>query len=53
MSMSTNVWPIDLLYGSDELRRGLDAGHSADRIVASWEDEIREFLPIRARYLIY
>jgi uncharacterized protein YbbC (DUF1343 family) len=44
---------IDLLYGSDELRRGLDAGHSADRIMASWEDEVREFLPIRARYLIY
>ena len=44
---------IDLLYGSDELRRGLEAGHSADRIVASWEDEVREFLPIRARYLIY
>jgi len=44
---------IDLLYGSDELRRGLDAGHSADRIMASWDGEVKEFLPIRARYLIY
>ena len=53
MSMSTSVWPSTCCMGRIELRRGLEAGHSADRIVASWEDEVREFLPIRKKYLLY
>jgi uncharacterized protein YbbC (DUF1343 family) len=44
---------IDLLYGSDDLRRGLEAGNSADRIAASWNKDVTEFLPIRQRYLLY
>jgi uncharacterized protein YbbC (DUF1343 family) len=44
---------IDLLYGSDDLRRGLEAGHSADRITAGWTDEVNTFLPIRQQYLLY
>jgi uncharacterized protein YbbC (DUF1343 family) len=44
---------IDLLYGSDDLRRGLEAGDSADRIAATWADSVGQFLPIRQRYLLY
>jgi uncharacterized protein YbbC (DUF1343 family) len=44
---------IDLLYGSDDLRHRLEAGYSADRIAASWSDDVGKFLPIRERYLLY
>jgi uncharacterized protein YbbC (DUF1343 family) len=44
---------IDLLYGSDDLRRGLEAGDSAERIAAAWSDQVATFLPIRQRYLLY
>jgi uncharacterized protein YbbC (DUF1343 family) len=44
---------IDLLYGSDELRRGLEAGHSSARIAASWKEDIAAFNPIREKYLLY
>jgi uncharacterized protein YbbC (DUF1343 family) len=45
--------PIDLLYGSDVLRRELEAGTPADQIAAAWEAEARDFLPIREKYLLY
>ncbi|MGH9314806.1 MAG: exo-beta-N-acetylmuramidase NamZ family protein [Vicinamibacterales bacterium] len=44
---------IDLLYGSDTLRRDLESGRSVEEITASWEAEVRDFLPIRERYLLY
>jgi uncharacterized protein YbbC (DUF1343 family) len=44
---------IDKLSGSRAVRLGVDAGHAADRIVASWSDELARFAPIRARYLRY
>jgi uncharacterized protein YbbC (DUF1343 family) len=44
---------IDLLYGSDALRRDLEAGRPVDQIAASWEHEIGTFLPIREKYLLY
>lgn len=44
---------IDLLYGSDDLRRGLEAGETADGIAASWPDDVGQFLPIRQQYLLY
>jgi uncharacterized protein YbbC (DUF1343 family) len=44
---------IDLLYGSDDLRRGLEAGDSAERIAAAWSDQVGTFFPIRQRYLLY
>ena len=45
--------PIDILYGSDKLRTGMDAGRSAREIAAEWEPPVREFEKIRAEYLIY
>jgi uncharacterized protein YbbC (DUF1343 family) len=44
---------IDLLYGSDVLRRELEAGRPAHQIAASWADDVAAFLPIRERYLLY
>ncbi|MCR5058659.1 MAG: DUF1343 domain-containing protein [Clostridiales bacterium] len=44
---------IDLLSGSDELRKMIVAGKSAQEIKASWQGEISEFLKLRAPYLLY
>jgi uncharacterized protein YbbC (DUF1343 family) len=44
---------VDLLYGSDDLRRGLEAGDAAESITATWPDQVATFLPIRQRYLLY
>jgi uncharacterized protein YbbC (DUF1343 family) len=44
---------IDLLFGSDALRQGLEAGRSADQISGSWDADVRAFQPTRERYLLY
>jgi uncharacterized protein YbbC (DUF1343 family) len=46
-------WPIDILAGSDELRLQIDADVPALEIAASWEDDVRRFLPVRERFLLY
>jgi uncharacterized protein YbbC (DUF1343 family) len=45
--------PIDILYGSDELRTKMEAGVPASRIAAGWEEGLRRFEDLRARYLLY
>jgi uncharacterized protein YbbC (DUF1343 family) len=45
--------PIDILWGSDLLRRQMDAGLPLEEVVESWEPGVREFLEIRRRYLLY
>ena len=45
--------PIDILYGSDRLRRGIDAGDSADSIVADWPKDEAAFRELRQKYLLY
>jgi uncharacterized protein YbbC (DUF1343 family) len=44
---------IDKLSGSSRLRTMVDAGASANDIVASWTDELRAFDQLRQQYLIY
>jgi len=44
---------IDLLSGSDRLRKMVDAGAGADEIVGSWQAELAEFTKRRQRYLLY
>ncbi len=46
-------WPIDLLAGSDELRRQIEADVPADEIIAGWEPGLREFALRRQPYLLY
>lgn len=45
--------PIDILYGSDGLRRGMEAGRSARDIAEEWTDPVREFEKVRSEYLLY
>ncbi|HEX9366320.1 MAG TPA: DUF1343 domain-containing protein, partial [Vicinamibacterales bacterium] len=45
--------PIDILYGSDRLRRGIDAGHPASSIVADWPRDEDRFRALRSKYLLY
>ncbi|MCY4146823.1 MAG: DUF1343 domain-containing protein [Chloroflexi bacterium] len=45
--------PIDLLYGSDDLRLAIDAGRPVDELIAGWQDDLRAFEALRARHLLY
>jgi uncharacterized protein YbbC (DUF1343 family) len=45
--------PIDILYGSDGLRRALAGGMSAAEIAASWTPGVAAFRQIRERFLLY
>ncbi len=49
----SDVPAIDLLAGTDELRRGIDAGSGLEQLVAGWDAELRDFHPERARHLRY
>jgi uncharacterized protein YbbC (DUF1343 family) len=44
---------IDKLTGSDQVRTAIDAGKTADEVVAGWQDELARFRAQRARYLLY
>jgi uncharacterized protein YbbC (DUF1343 family) len=46
-------WPIDLLSGSDALRKQIEADVPAGEIIASWEPGLREFAARREAYLLY
>lgn len=45
--------PIDILYGSDQLRRQLDNEVSYSTIADSWANGLDAFRPLRERYLLY
>lgn len=45
--------PIDILYGSADLRVRLDRGERAAEICAGWADDVKPFLNLRKRYLVY
>ena len=45
--------PIDVLYGSAQLREGLQSGTSAGELTRSWEAGVRKFAPIREKALLY
>jgi len=45
--------PIDLLWGSDGLRRQIDADEPVDALIESWGPALREFERLRAEYLLY
>ena len=44
---------LDLLSGSDELRKQIIAGESAEEIKASWKEDIEAFKEQRRPYLLY
>ncbi len=45
--------PIDILFGSDKLRKGMDAGLTARQIAADWTESVRAFEQVRSKFLIY
>ncbi|MCH7476434.1 MAG: DUF1343 domain-containing protein, partial [Gemmatimonadetes bacterium] len=49
----TKKMPIDILWGSDVLRKGLDEGHTAGEILAGSGDEVREFEEMAGEFLLY
>jgi uncharacterized protein YbbC (DUF1343 family) len=45
--------PIDILYGSDRLRKGIDAGEAPASIMANWDRDEAAFRTLREKYLLY
>jgi hypothetical protein len=45
--------PIDILWGHDGLRRGVDAGASAEKILEGVEDECDAFASSAESYRLY
>jgi len=46
-------WPIDILYGSDELRTTIDSGGEISPLIAAWKDDEARFKKTREKYLLY
>ncbi|MFI7387979.1 exo-beta-N-acetylmuramidase NamZ domain-containing protein [Streptomyces sp. NPDC049813] len=44
---------IDKLTGSTQVRTMIDAGATTDEVVGAWQEELRAFRRVRARYLTY
>jgi uncharacterized protein YbbC (DUF1343 family) len=45
--------PIDLLCGTDRIRRQIEAGRPLGEIEASWQPELARFKRLRRRFLLY
>jgi uncharacterized protein YbbC (DUF1343 family) len=44
---------LDKLTGSTQVRTAIDAGASADEVVAGWQEELAAFRRMRKEYLLY
>ena len=44
---------LDLLLGTDRIRRGIEAGVAVDALMASEDAAVAEFLEERGRHLLY
>lgn len=45
--------PIDIMWGSDQLRKAIEAGATADEIAEGWKGEVAAFEEVRRKYLLY
>lgn len=45
--------PIDILYGSDRLRRTVESGTGVEALVTSWKKDEEAFRRTREQYLLY
>jgi uncharacterized protein YbbC (DUF1343 family) len=45
--------PIDILYGSDRLRRAIDEGEDAGAVTRDWARDEEAFDELRRPYLLY
>jgi uncharacterized protein YbbC (DUF1343 family) len=48
-----DVPAFDLLCGTDQVRKGLEAGWPLDRLVEGFDADVRSFEPLRERYALY
>jgi uncharacterized protein YbbC (DUF1343 family) len=48
-----SVREVDIDWGTDAFRKQLLGGSSANEIVASWQQGVADFLPLRQRFLLY
>jgi uncharacterized protein YbbC (DUF1343 family) len=46
-------WPIDILYGSDQLRTVIDRDGDIAPVIASWPEQADAFRRLRQPYLLY
>ena len=46
-------WPIDILYGSDQLRIAVESGAGAGALADRWAADEEAFARLRERYLLY
>ncbi len=44
---------FDRAFGTDEVRKAVIRGDSAEKIIASWQEQLEKFKQVRERYLIY
>ncbi len=44
---------VDKVLGTSEIRERIAAGDSAEDIIASYQDDVEEFMELRANYLLY
>ena len=49
----SDVLAIDLLFGTDEVRKGIEAGHALDACLSGFADDLAGFLVKRGRHLVY
>jgi uncharacterized protein YbbC (DUF1343 family) len=49
----TDVPAFDLLCGTDQVRRGIEAGWPLARLTEGFDAELAAFQPLRARYALY
>ena len=52
IKQSGKYW-IDVLAGTDQLRKQIDEGLSEDEIKATWQEDLENFMKIRSKYLLY
>lgn len=45
--------PIDILLGSDSIRKALEAGEEPEKIEKSWKPSLDDFLLLRKKHLLY
>jgi hypothetical protein len=45
--------PIDILSGSSDLRKGIEAGEDPRRLDEGWRDGLAAFERVRREYLVY
>mmetsp|Transcript_12453 Transcript_12453/g.31528 ORF Transcript_12453/g.31528 Transcript_12453/m.31528 type:complete len:84 (+) Transcript_12453:169-420(+) len=44
---------IDLLTGSDQVRKGIEAGQTLDQIAAGWQEDLDWWKGMAQNYLLY